>query len=90
MIVPPGAASTLRRGDNQAGGHWGRGSPAETEALLATLTGHVVEVTQTRLTNVYDSVEAYNAATSPCRWPDSVLHTIFTGSASGLRDRAVI
>ncbi len=40
-------------------------SPAETEALLTTLTSHVVEVTQTRLTNVYDSVEAYNAATTP-------------------------
>src|SRR5271166_5739568 len=39
-------------------------SPAETEALLTTLTSHVVEVTQTRLTNVYDSVEAYNAATT--------------------------
>ena len=37
-------------------------SAAEIEALLKTLTEHVVEVTQTRLTNVYDSVEAYNAA----------------------------
>jgi hypothetical protein len=27
-------------------------SPAETEALLTTLTSHVVEVTQTRLINV--------------------------------------
>jgi len=38
--------------------------PAEIEALLTTLTEHVVEVTQHRLTNVYDSVEAYNAATT--------------------------
>jgi len=37
-------------------------SPEEIEGLLSTLTGYVVEVTQTRLTNVYDSVEAYNAA----------------------------
>ena len=33
-------------------------SPTEIEALLSALTGHVVEVTQTRLTNVYDSVVA--------------------------------
>ena len=33
-------------------------SAAEIEALLKTLTDHVVEVTQSRLTNVYDSVEA--------------------------------
>ena len=48
-------------------------SPAEVEALLATLTSHVVEVTQTRLTNVYDSVEAYNAATTGATVPYHVL-----------------
>src|SRR5580658_1425477 len=38
--------------------------PAEIEALLTTLNNHVVEVTQRRLTNVYDSVVDYNAATT--------------------------
>jgi DNA segregation ATPase FtsK/SpoIIIE, S-DNA-T family len=61
-------------------------SPAETEALLATLTGHVVEVTQTRLTNVYDSVEAYNAATTGATVPYHVL--VLTGFPGGLSDRA--
>src|SRR5438045_3651656 len=37
---------------------------AEIEGLLATLSGQVVDITQTRLTNVYDSVEAYNAGTT--------------------------
>ncbi|HTQ94095.1 MAG TPA: FtsK/SpoIIIE domain-containing protein, partial [Streptosporangiaceae bacterium] len=61
-------------------------SPAETEALLATLTGHVVEVTQTRLTNVYDSVEAYNAATTGATVPYHVL--VLAGFPAGLSDRA--
>ena len=61
-------------------------SPAETESLLATLTGHVVEVTQTRLTNVYDSVEAYNAATTGATVPYHVL--VLTGFPGGLSDRA--
>ncbi|HJY04400.1 MAG TPA: FtsK/SpoIIIE domain-containing protein, partial [Streptosporangiaceae bacterium] len=47
--------------------------PAEIEALLTTLTDHVVEVTQRRLTNVYDSVEAYNAATTGVLVPYHVL-----------------
>jgi len=47
--------------------------PAEIEALLTTLNGHVVEVTQRRLTNVYDSVEAYNAATTGVAVPYHVL-----------------
>jgi DNA segregation ATPase FtsK/SpoIIIE, S-DNA-T family len=47
--------------------------PAEIEALLMTLTDHVVEVTQRRLTNVYDSVEAYNAATTGVLVPYHVL-----------------
>ena len=38
-----------------------------------TLTDHVVEVTQRRLTNVYDSVEAYNAATTGVLVPYHVL-----------------
>jgi DNA segregation ATPase FtsK/SpoIIIE, S-DNA-T family len=47
--------------------------PAEIEALLTTLNSHVVEVTQRRLTNVYDSVEAYNAATTGVTVPYHVL-----------------
>jgi len=61
-------------------------SPAETEALLTTLTSHVVEVTQTRLTNVYDSVEAYNAATTGATVPYHVL--VLAGFPAGLGDRA--
>jgi len=61
-------------------------SPAETEALLTALTGHVVEVTQTRLTNVYDSVEAYNAATTGATVPYHVL--VLAGFPAGLGDRA--
>jgi DNA segregation ATPase FtsK/SpoIIIE, S-DNA-T family len=60
--------------------------PAETEALLTTLTGHVVEVTQTRLTNVYDSVEAYNAATTGATVPYHVL--VLAGFPAGVSDRA--
>ena len=47
--------------------------PAEIEAMLTALTDHVVEVTQQRLTNVYDSVEAYNAATTGMLVPYHVL-----------------
>ena len=61
-------------------------SPAEVEALLATLTSHVVEVTQTRLTNVYDSVEAYNAATTGATVPYHVL--VLAGFPAGISDRA--
>ena len=61
-------------------------SPAETEALLTTLTSHVVEVTQTRLTNVYDSVEAYNAATTGATVPYHVL--VLAGFPAGISDRA--
>jgi DNA segregation ATPase FtsK/SpoIIIE, S-DNA-T family len=61
-------------------------SPAETEALLTTLTRHVVEVTQTRLTNVYDSVEAYNAATTGATVPYHVL--VLAGFPAGLSDQA--
>ena len=61
-------------------------SPAETEALLTTLTSHVVEVTQTRLTNVHDSVEAYNAATTGTTVPYHVL--VLAGFPAGVSDRA--
>src|ERR1700723_3785881 len=54
-------------------GPGGGARPAEIEALLMTLTNHVVEVTQRRLTNVYDSVEAYNAATTGVLVPYHVL-----------------
>ena len=61
-------------------------SPAETEALLNTLTSHVVEVTQTRLTNVYDSIEAYNAATTGATIRYHVL--VLAGFPAGISDRA--
>ena len=61
-------------------------SPAETEALLTMLTSHVVDVTQTRLTNVYDSVEAYNAATTGATIPYHVL--VLAGFPAGISDRA--
>jgi DNA segregation ATPase FtsK/SpoIIIE, S-DNA-T family len=57
-------------------------SAAEIEALLKTLTEHVVEVTQTRLTNVYDSVEAYNAATTGVSVPYHVL--VLAGFPGGI------
>jgi DNA segregation ATPase FtsK/SpoIIIE, S-DNA-T family len=61
-------------------------SPAETEALLTALNSHVVEVTQTRLTNVYDSVEAYNATTTGATVPYHVL--VLAGFPAGIDDRA--
>jgi S-DNA-T family DNA segregation ATPase FtsK/SpoIIIE len=61
-------------------------SPAEIEALLAALTRHVVEVTQTRLTNVYDSVEAYNAGTTGATVPYHVL--VLAGFPAGIGERA--
>ena len=59
-------------------------SAAEIEALLKMLTDHVVEVTQTRLTNVYDSVEAYNAATTGVSVPYHVL--VLAGFPGGISD----
>jgi hypothetical protein len=61
-------------------------SPEEIEDLLTTLTGYVVDVTQTRLTNVYDSVEAYNAATTGAMIPYHVL--VLAGLPAGVSDRA--
>ena len=61
-------------------------SPGQIEDLLTTLTGYVVEVTQTRLTNVYDSVEAYNAAATGPAIPYHVL--VLAGLPAGLSDRA--
>jgi DNA segregation ATPase FtsK/SpoIIIE, S-DNA-T family len=60
--------------------------PTEIEALLTRLTDHVVEVTQQRLTNVYDSVEAYNAATTGVLVPYHVL--ILAGFPAGVSDQA--
>ena len=60
--------------------------PTEIEALLTTLTDHVVEVTQRRLTNVYDSVEAYNAATTGVLVPYHVL--VLAGFPGGVDDQA--
>jgi DNA segregation ATPase FtsK/SpoIIIE, S-DNA-T family len=57
----------------------------EVEALLETLTGHVVEVTQNRLTNVYDSIEAYNAATTGVAVPYHIL--VLAGFPAGITDR---
>ena len=60
-------------------------SPAEIEALLAALNRHVVEVTQARLTNVYDSVEAYNAGTTGATVPYHVL--VLAGFPAGIGER---
>jgi S-DNA-T family DNA segregation ATPase FtsK/SpoIIIE len=57
-------------------------SAAEIEALLKTLTDHVVEVTQTRLTNVYDSVEAYNESSTGVSVPYHVL--VLAGFPGGI------
>ncbi len=59
-------------------------SAAEIEALLRTLTDHVVEVTQTRLTNVYDCVEAYNTGTTGVSVPYHVL--VLAGFPGGISD----
>jgi DNA segregation ATPase FtsK/SpoIIIE, S-DNA-T family len=61
-------------------------SAAEIEALLKTLTDHVVEVTQTRLTNVYDCVEAYNEATTGVSVPYHVL--VLAGFPGGISEHA--
>ena len=61
-------------------------SAAEIEALLKTLTDHVVEVTQTRLTNVYDHVEAYNAATTGVSVPYHVL--VLAGFPGGISEHS--
>jgi S-DNA-T family DNA segregation ATPase FtsK/SpoIIIE len=72
--------ASLRVGAGVAAG------PAETEALLTALNSHVVEVTQTRLTNVYSSVEAYNAGTTGATVPYHVL--VLAGFPAGIDDRA--
>jgi DNA segregation ATPase FtsK/SpoIIIE, S-DNA-T family len=61
-------------------------SAAEIEALLKVLTDHVVEVTQTRLTNVYGSVEAYNAASTGVSVPYHVL--VLTGFPGGISEHS--
>jgi S-DNA-T family DNA segregation ATPase FtsK/SpoIIIE len=61
-------------------------SAAEIEALLKTLTGHVVEVTQTRLTNVYDCVEAYNAAATGVSLPYHIL--VLAGFPGGISEHS--
>jgi hypothetical protein len=60
--------------------------PGEIEALLRRLTDHVVEVTQQRLTNVYDSVEVYNAATTGVLVPYHVL--VLAGFPAGVSEQA--
>jgi DNA segregation ATPase FtsK/SpoIIIE, S-DNA-T family len=61
-------------------------SPEEIEHLLTALTRHVVDVTQTRLTNVYESVEEYNAATTGGTVPYHVL--VLAGYPADISDRA--
>jgi S-DNA-T family DNA segregation ATPase FtsK/SpoIIIE len=61
-------------------------SPEEIEDLLRALTGHVVNVIQTRLTNVYDSVEDYNANTAGITVPYHVL--ALTAFPEGITERA--
>jgi hypothetical protein len=58
--------AALRAGDLAVSG-------IEVSALLRGLTEHVSEVNKTRLTNVYDSVEAYNAAGAGMPIPYRVL-----------------
>lgn len=60
--------------------------PVEIGALLTTLNDHVVEVTQHRLTNVYDSVEAYNAGTTGVLVPYHVL--VLAGFPAGFDPEA--
>ncbi|MGD0065377.1 MAG: hypothetical protein ABSB76_18260, partial [Streptosporangiaceae bacterium] len=67
-------------------GHRVAASPEEIDDLLTTLTGIVVEVTQTRLTNVYTSVEAYNAAATGPAIPYHVL--VLAGFPAGFSDRS--
>src|SRR5580693_2692736 len=76
----------LRVGGGVGGGAGVAASPAEIEALLGGLTRHVVEVTQTRLTNVYDSVEDYNAATTGATVPYHVL--ALAGFPAGISERS--
>jgi hypothetical protein len=72
--------ATLRVGTGVAS------SAAEIEALLKRLTDHVVEVTQTRLTNVYDSVEAYNAAATGVSVPYQIL--VLAGFPGGISEQS--
>jgi DNA segregation ATPase FtsK/SpoIIIE, S-DNA-T family len=72
--------ATLRVGTGVAS------SATEIEALLKTLTDHVVEVTQTRLTNVYDSVEAYNAGTTGVSVPYHIL--VLAGFPGGISEQS--
>lgn len=60
-------------------------SPEEIEDLLHALTGHVVNVIQTRLTNVYGSVEDYNANTVGIMVPYHVL--VLTAFPEGITER---
>jgi DNA segregation ATPase FtsK/SpoIIIE, S-DNA-T family len=60
-------------------------SEPEVEGLLKTLTEHVVEVTQHRLTNVYSSIEEYNAATTGAAVPYTVL--VLAGFPAHFTDR---
>lgn len=61
-------------------------SASDVEALLNTLTDHVVEITQDRLTNIFDSIEAYNATATGITTPYHVL--VLTSFPAGFSDRA--
>ena len=61
-------------------------SEAEVEALLTALTEQVSEVNKSRLTNVYDSVEAYNAGATGMTIPYHVL--VVDSFPAGFSDRA--
>ena len=71
--------ASLRVGDLAVG-------EAEVEALLKALNEHVSEVNKTRLTNVFDSVEAYNAGSAGMAIPYHVL--VVDGFPAGFTDRA--
>ena len=59
---------------------------SEVEALLRGLSEHVSEVNKTRLTNVYDSVEGYNAAGAGLAIPYQVL--VVDGFPAGFNEEA--
>lgn len=71
--------AALRAGDLAA-------AEGELEILLQELTEHVSEVNKTRLTNVYDSVEAYNARAPGMAIPYRVL--VVDSFPAGFSDRA--
>jgi S-DNA-T family DNA segregation ATPase FtsK/SpoIIIE len=59
---------------------------SEVEELLRTLSEHVSDVNKTRLTNVYETIEGYNAAATGLALPYHVL--VVDSFPAGFTDRA--